>query len=99
MRRGCKHRRVSSSAPLRDYIDERGLTALDHCNSSLQRRAEILRVRYGTFTIDTHAGGQLGEIDVRVGNGVADMGASYTPLALGGHRLHVHDFLVIGTIV
>ena len=43
--------------------------------------------------------GELGEIDIRIGDGVADMRAVDAPLALRGHRLHVHDFLVIGAVV
>src|ERR1700744_375786 len=61
------------STSLRDHVDQRGLTALHHCDGSLESRAEVVRIGDRSFGIDTQAVGKLREINGGIGDCIADV--------------------------
>src|SRR5438045_754125 len=92
-------RNLIGLASLRDHVYQRRLAALDHGKGSLESRCQILRVRNRALGIHTESVREPGEVDIRVRDGIADMSAIDTSIALVGHHLHEHDFLVVRAVV
>src|SRR3984957_2500479 len=87
------------SARLRNYIDQRGITPLYHFNRAADGGPQVLWIRNRPFSVNAHTLSHLRIIDVRVLKRGANVGASHATLVPAGHTLHVHNFLVVCTIV
>src|SRR5262249_26012107 len=58
-----------------DHIEERRLAALDHGDGARERGTESLRLLDRTLGPHAHRLRELGVVDVRIGDGGADMSA------------------------
>src|SRR3984957_7831523 len=52
--RGPDHRQ-SPSTRIGDYVDDRGLAALDHGDGPRERRSKLVRISYRSLAMDAHA--------------------------------------------
>src|SRR6266700_3736199 len=84
---------------LRDYVEQRRLTALDDRDGPPQRWSQIPRIIDGALGVHPHALRQLGEIHIRVRKRSPDSGAVDSALVPVGHALHVHELFVIGAVI
>ena len=75
------------------------VAAFDDGNGPLQRGRQIGWVGDRPLAVHADAGGKFCEVDIGLGDGVADVGAIDTALPFGRHHLDEHDFLVVGAVV
>src|SRR4029077_2208353 len=89
----------NSLARVGDHIDQCRFAAFDDGDRALERGSQILRIGDRPLGVHAEAFGYGGVVDVRIGEGGSDVSIRYAAAMPGRHRLKVHVFLVIGTIV
>src|ERR1700730_9280878 len=89
----------ASLAGLGEDVDDGGFAAVDDVQGALDGGPQILGIGNGPFAIHAHALRQLGVLDIRRGDGGADIGAIDAAVMPVGHDLHLHHFLMIAAII
>src|SRR5215831_4606424 len=88
-----------SLARLRQHINQCGLALLDNVDSTPNCRPKILGIRDRPFGVHAHTLGDLGIVDAWVINRRADLGSVNSTAVPIGHNLHLHDLLMVCTVV
>src|SRR5437867_10322046 len=87
------------SSCLRHNVEERRFATLDGSCGATECRPKVFRISDRPFRMQAHTLCDLREIDIGIRERRAHRSAVHSAVAFVAHPLHVHDFLMIATVV
>jgi hypothetical protein len=88
-----------SIAPVCDGVDQGWLSGFDHIERALDRGTDIFGIGDRTDAEHAVGPGHVGVVDVRIGNGGANVSVRCRAIGTRRHCHYVHELLMIGPVV